>query len=165
MVMAAMAYQARHEIAIGGMEAAGVDQDTIDKYREKFLGPDRLAAAAFANSSYSAMLPALIDTGASLSVGERFFDTRASGLGSDIITGNPTYTALFKNLPRAVSGVAQAVLRGDRQFDKTDANAIRRLIPWNNLLGLDPLYQALTKDLPEKDEDSDPESVDWFLQN
>lgn len=164
-VMAAMAYTARHELNYKAMEVAGADQDKLDKYREKFLTPDRLAAAAIANNSYSSLFPSVIDTGAYWTTGMRLFDTRASGLGSDLITGNPTYTALFKNLPRAASGVAQAITRGDRQFDQTDAKALLRLAPYSTTFGVSPVFEALTQDLPEKDDDPDNESVDWFLQD
>lgn len=165
MVMATMAYAARHEVAYHAKAVGGASEEELTEYREKFMRPDRYVAAALANNTYSAMLPALFDTTVGLAVGERFFDTRASGLGSDIITGNPTYTALFKNLPRAVSGVAQAALRGDREFDKEDARAIRRLLPWQNVLGVDAMFEAMTRDLPEKDEDADPDRIDWFLQD
>lgn len=164
MVMASLAYTARHEVTLAAKAAGGADEAELEEYREKYLTPDRLVAAAYANSSYSGMFPALFDSTVGLSVGQRFFDTRASGLGSDVITGNPTYRS-FKNLTRAAQGVATAIVRGDKQFDQGDAMAIRKLVPYQNVIGVDGLYEALTADLPEKDEDHDPDHVDWFLED
>lgn len=160
MVMASMAYTARHSIALASQPA-----DKREEYAEKYLSPDRLAAAAIANSSYSTVFPALFDSTVGLAVGQRFFDTRTSGLGSDIITGNPTYSALFKNLPNAVGGASQAMLRGDRQFTQSEARAIRKLLPYQNVLGVDAAFNAITSDLPEKDQDYDSSRIDWFLQD
>jgi hypothetical protein len=163
MALAAMAYNARHHTALALKEAGGASEEDLAEYREKYLGLDRLAAAALANSSYSSILPGLWDTGQFYTTGTRFFDTRSSGLGSDLITGNPTY-GLMHNAGRAVGGVAQAALRGDRQFDKSDAAAIRRLAPFQNVLGMDLPFSALTEGLPDKDQDADVENLDW-LQN
>jgi hypothetical protein len=164
MTLAAMAYKARHEAKVAALEVGGADNDTIEKYREKYLTLDRYAAAAWANSSYSSLTPALIDSTSSFATGERFFDTRNSGLGSDIITGNPTYS-LVKNLGKAGSGAMQAALRGDRQFDKSDAAAFRRLLPYQNVLGMDAMFQAITGDLPAKDDDTDPNAIDWLTKD
>lgn len=164
MALAAMAYNARHHTAMALKEAGGATPEELEEYREKYLGMDRLAAAALANSSYSSILPGLWDTGQYYSTGTRFFDTRTSGLGSDIITGNPTY-GLFRNAGRAVGGAAQSALRGDRQFDETDAAAIRRLLPFQNVLGMDLPFAALASGLPERDDDADPEHLDWLTND
>ena len=165
MVMAATAYKARHEVALAAKEAGGMSDEDAEEYREKFLSWDRLAAASWANSSYSALTPALFDSTVGMAVGERFFDTRTSGLGSDFVTGSPVFQTFVKNMPRAAGGILQAALRGDRQYDQGDALALRKLVPYQNVIGVDALFQALTADLPEHDEDPDPEAVDWFLQD
>lgn len=164
MVIAATAYKARHEIKLAAMVAGGMSDEDAEEYRKKYLSWDRLAAASWANSSYSSLTPALYDSTVGAAIGERFFDTRTSGLGSDFITGSPTFST-FKNLTRAGQGIAQSIVRGDRQFDQGDSRALRKLIPYQNVIGMDGLFQALTADLPEKDEDLDPEAIDWFLQD
>jgi hypothetical protein len=163
-VMAAMAYQARHMAKIGQMELAGASEEDIADYREKFLAPDRLVAATIANSTYSSVLPGLWDTTVGHLTGERFFNTRNSDLAADLITGNPTYS-LIRNIGNAVGGSAQAILRGDEVLDKKDAQAWRKLAPFQNVLGVDIPYTALTADLPDADEDPDPDRIDWFLND
>lgn len=162
--LAALAYKARHETALALKAAGGMSEDDQRKYREKYLTGDRLAAAAWANSSFSAFTPMLVDSAAYYTAGERLFDTRTSGLGSDFFSGIPA-VAKGRDLSQALSGITQAVNRGDRQFDQKDAAAIRRLLPFQNVLGLDVPFGALTEGLPEKDADTDPNAIDWGFQN
>ncbi|HEY9439766.1 MAG TPA: hypothetical protein VIS29_14190, partial [Streptomyces sp.] len=91
-------------------------------------------------------------------------NVRNSDLASDLITGNPT-VGLLKNLTLAVGGGAQALIRGDRELTQTTTRAARRLIPFENVLGMDIPYTALTADLPQQQEDPDPDTVDWFLND
>lgn len=162
--LAAMAYKARHETALALKAAGGMSEDDQRKYREKYLTGDRLAAAAWANSSFSAFAPMLVDTAAYHTAGERLFNTRTSGLGSDFFSGIPA-VAKGRDLSQAFSGIAQAVNRGDRQFDQNDAAAIRRLLPFQNALGMDVPFGAMTEGLPDKDVDNDPNAIDWGFQN
>ena len=162
--LAALAYKARHETALAIKAEAGMSKDDQRKYREKYLTGDRLAAAAWANSSFSAFTPMLVDSAAYYTAGERLFDTRTSGLGSDFFSGIPA-VAKGRDLSQALSGITQAVNRGDRQFDQKDAAAIRRLLPFQNVLGMDIPFGALTEGLPEKDADTDPNAIDWGFQN
>lgn len=159
-VLAAMAYKARHEVNLAAKTAGGMSEEDQQKYREKYLTGDRLVAAAWANSSYSAFTPMLADSAIFYTTGERIFDTRTSGLGSDILSGNPTISKL-NGLNQAATGVLQSLNRGDRQFDQNDASAIRRLLPYQNVLGMDIPFGAMTSGLPEKDEDDDPDAIDW----
>lgn len=162
--LAAMAYKARHEVNLAIKAEAGMSEDDQRKYREKYLSGDRLAAAAWANNSFSAFTPMLVDSALYTTVGERIFDTRTSGLGSDFLSGNPTISKL-NDLRMAASGIAQAATRGDRQFDQKDAAAIKRLMPYQNMLGMDLPFGAITEGLPERDEDPDPNALDWGFSN
>lgn len=163
--LAAFAYTLRHNVALAEKQVGGADESELEEYREKYLSPNRLAAAAIANSAYSGMLPMMWDSTVGMATGERFFDTRTSGLGSDFITGNPTYTTMKNALGTAPAGVFQAIIRGDRQFTQGDARAVKRLMPFQNVLGSTMAMQALTAGLPEKDYDPDPDTVDWLLQD
>lgn len=163
-VMAALAYKARHEVALAAKQAGGMSDEDAEKYREKYLTLDRLAAAGIANGSYSSILPGLWDTVQYTATGTRSFDTRSSGLASDVITGNPTYR-LGTGIMRAVSGSAQSMIRGDRQFTQGDLRAYRYLLPFNNVIGADLVWSAMEEPLPEQDDDTDPESIDWLLND
>ena len=158
MGLAALAYTARWELRIAQMEAAG-DSEKAQEMREKYLDEWAVAKAAFANSSYSTLMPAVIDQVGASFMDERLFDTRTSGLSSGLLDGIPT-AALFRNLDGAARGVLSSILRDDRQFDRKDAMAIRKLLPFQNLLGMDFVFTALREELPERDEDDDRSTVD-----
>jgi hypothetical protein len=163
-VLAAMAYQARHMTKVGQMELAGASDEDIEDYKSKFLSTDRLVAATIANSTYSSVLPGLWDSSVGMLTGERFFNVRNSEQASDFITGNPTVSTGL-NLYKAVGGGAQALIRGDRQLNQNTTRAARRLIPFENVLGADIPYTALTADLPKGNDDPDPDAIDWFLND
>lgn len=164
MVTAAMVYKARHEINLAAKSAGGLSSEDQEKYREKYLTWDRYAAASWANSSFSSLTPALVDSTVGASLDMRFFDTRTSGQGSDFLTGNPTYS-LITGIGKVASSSVMDPLRGDRQFTEGDAKALRRLLPYQNVLGMDAVFGALTEGLPKKEEDADPDKVDWFFKD
>jgi hypothetical protein len=160
MGLAALAYQARWELRLAQMEAGGTDQEKLEEMRAEHLSWDRLAAASWANSTYASLSPVAIDTLSTRVIGQSFFDTRTSGLEGDILTGNPTMRTV-KGVQRAAQSVWEATARDDRQLTQSDARAVRALMPYQNLLGMDLAFSALTADLPEQDEDDDRESLDW----
>jgi len=164
MALAAMAYQARHMVAIGLKEAGGESPEEIQKYKDRNLGLHRLAAASIANSTYASLLPGLWDTVQYETTGTRSFDVRNSGLGSDLVTGNPTYS-LGRNFMTAVAGTAQAITRGDKQFDQKDLKAWRRLAPYGNVIGADLPFAAINANLPPADSDPDPQHLDWLFND
>lgn len=155
MGLAAAAYYAQMQVKVHGMP-----EEKREEFAERYMSPGALAAAAFSRSSYASMLPAMFDTLPAMVADVRLFDTRSSGLASDLITGNPTY-ALSKNLKQALSAPMQALLRDDRQFTQEDARALRRILPYQNLLGVDYLVNPLIEQLPKTDRDPDDDSVDW----
>lgn len=163
MVLAALAYKARHELRLASMALGGAHDDELDEYRERYLSMDRIAAASFANSTQASIIPAVSDTLTSTFLDERFFDVRTSGLGSDILTGNPTVDTI-NSMGLAAKGVATAIIRGDRQFDRGDSRAMRRILPFQSVYGLDALFTAVNADLPKRDEDDDPDDFEWMWE-
>ncbi len=160
-VMAAGVWELRHQVAIAGMEAAGVDPAKIEKYREEKLAPDRIVAAGIRNSGVASLLPDAFDTASGLLVDETFFDVRNSGNSSKLLEGIPL-VGVVGSMGNAAGAVFQSVIRGDRQFTKNDARAVQALVPFGHHLVVQPVFEALTADLPERDEDDDPDSFDWF---
>lgn len=161
--LAAGVYILRHELVAYGMEAAGVDSGKVDKYRADNLDPKHIGAAAIRNSGWAALAPDLYDSTAGYALGSPLFDVRNSGLKSSFLESVPAI-AWGTGLGNAVAGTVQAVTRSDRQFTQQDAKAWQALIPFGNHLMVAPAIQALTAELPEKDEDEDSDSVEWFWQ-
>ena len=78
----------------------------------------------WARSSYASLTPAILDTISAYTVDERFFGVRSSGLGSDLVSGIPTYAKL-QALNGATGSVLPALLRDDRSFTRSDARALK----------------------------------------
>lgn len=155
MGLAALSYVAQMQVKAGAM-----DQRKREEFEAKYLSPSSIAAASFSRSSFSSMFPAVIDTTLAFTTDTRLFDQRSSGLGSDLITGNPTY-ALGKNAAQAFGAPLQALARDDRQLTQDDAKALRRIIPFQNTPGMDYLVNPYIDALPKSDQDSDQGTVDW----
>ncbi|MRN66408.1 hypothetical protein GJU92_07930 [Brucella sp. 10RB9213] len=76
-----------------------------------------------------------------------FFDNRASQLGSDAITGNPS-ADLLAGVYKALDTFGQNVARG-KTFSQADARNYLRLLAFNNLSGISQLSSLLISPLPE----------------
>ncbi len=159
--LAAGVWQAKHQMVIAGMEAAGVDDEKIQKYRDANLTGGRIAAAGLRNSGFAALMPDIYDSTVGYAFGTPLFDVRNSGNSSGLFAGIPL-VGLTRNIGAAASGTWQAIVRGDKQFDQRDARAWQALVPFGHHLLVAPVFQALTEHLPEGDEDPDNESVQWF---
>lgn len=154
MGLAAVSYVAQMQVKLHALP-----ERKQEEFRDRYLSSGAITAAAFARSTYASLMPAMIDTVSAFAFDYRFFDVRTSGLGSDLLTGNPTY-ALWTNLKQAVGSALPNALREDRQFDQEEARALRKLLPWQNAPGVDYLVNPFIEPLPRKDVDDDEESVD-----
>lgn len=154
MTLAAGAYTAQMTVKM-----AALDGEERDEFEARYLAPERIAAAAYARSAYSSLIPAMVDTVSAGVLDVRLFDARTSGQASDLITGNPTF-ALLNNLGTTLSAPAQALLREDRGITQDDAKAFRRILPFQNALGLDFIVNPTIKALPKSHEDANPDEMD-----
>jgi hypothetical protein len=82
---------------------------------------------------------------------EHRFNTRSSGQEMNLITGNPTYDLIFgKFFPILGSGLKAT--RSDYEFSKNDLNRIMRILPYQNLYGINQLLNFIKDNsgLPDK---------------
>lgn len=163
LLLAGAAYYAKTEAQLAGMQAAGVDSDKIEKWKQKNMGWSVTGRAAVRNAGFMFLLPDLYDSTAGTATGEPLFDFRNSGNSTNIIGGVPG-VALINNLSTVAAGISQDILRGDRQFKQKDLRAIQALIPFGNHLAVAPLFASIAQELPETDEDDDPDHAKWFWQ-
>jgi len=161
-VLAAGVWQLRNELILAGMEASGTGSEKIEKFRREKLAPDRIAAAGLRNSGFMALLPDAYDTAAGFALDSPFFNVRNSGLDSNLLSGVPL-VSLVGTMGQAASGTMQAIVRGDRQFDRRDLKAWQALVPFGNHLLVAPAIDAIGAHLPERDEDDDKEEIQWFM--
>lgn len=146
-----------------GIKAASIsDPDEREKFKEKYLTPKAISLAAWSRGNHSAFFPAALDSLTGTFLGIKNFDNRASQLGSGLFDGNPTVSTL-NSMGQAVGSLVQPLVRGDKQFTRSDAAAWRHLMPFQNFIGMDIPLNAMTKNLPKRSTDPNPNEVDWAL--
>jgi hypothetical protein len=156
--LAGMAYWAQQQVRMAGM-----DERKRREWEKKYLEPERLAAAAFARSSFSSLLPAVSDSITSILLGTKAFDVRASGQPSDAFGGISSVDAANK-FAKVTGKSVQSLLRDDRRWTERDLDAFRGLLPYGNLIPMQFGFEALVKptlDLPAKQRDRNRDEIDW----
>lgn len=126
--------------------ASSVGREDQEEYLERMLSLDRMAAGAFQRSSISAFIPGIIDMPAILGVYDPLFDTRASGLQSNLITGSASYD--LANKATNFGQEAVEALR-DGEFTSNTARSFFNLAPFQNALGIRNALNVLYDELPE----------------
>lgn len=126
--------------------ASSVGREDQDKYLERMLDTKAVAAGAFQRSSISAFIPGIIDTPAMLGVYDPVFDTRASGLQSNLITGSASYDLGSKAVTFGQEAV-EAIK--DEEFTSQTARSFFSLVPFQNALGIRNALNVLYDELPE----------------
>lgn len=128
---------------------SSVGREDRDEYLERMMEPERIAAGAFQRSSISAFIPGIIDTPAMLGVYPAIFDTRASGLQSNLITGSAAYDLFTKT--QALGTEAVKAIKNEEITEGT-ARSFFSLLPFQNALGirnaLNIVYDELPEDMP-----------------
>ena len=116
-----------------------------DEFFEDRLSAKAIGRATFQRNTYSTLVPAITDTGAYLFGFDPFLNYRSSGLETNIVTGNPTYS-LIQNIGRAASSTGKAVFDDEYDFSKKDAYKWLRIAPYQNMLGVRNILQYMIGD-------------------
>lgn len=132
-----------------------------DEYREKRIGSvEQVALGAFNSTGYASILPGAVDTLGfftgdfiGMADGPIFKQGRTTGLGSDFVTGNPTYD-LFRTSKDAVRGLAMTP-QEDYEFSQDDARKWQSLLPLNNVTGIRNMTALLNQELPEQSQEDE----------
>jgi len=122
------------------------DPDRDEKLKQR-LNPANLAAAAFARTSESSILPMLIDSPVSWMTGHRIFDVRSSGLKSDVM-GSPLGDLL--NTGNDMLQSVGTAATGD-DFSRQDFGNVRRVLPFQNMMGFTQFMNWLSSGLPKRE--------------
>jgi hypothetical protein len=152
----AMGYMARTSL-----QAAAIrDEKQRDKFVEERLTMEEAWKAAFYYSAHASLLPNVIDTiGAKAKdsgvpgAGPIWSKTRSSGLGSDILTGNPSYS----KVSRAQKGLTDLAKDGPSQDEVKNlallmaplGNHIATQAVVNGLFALVPDTEVFPDEAPE----------------
>lgn len=151
----------------GGLSYTGrqyinsLGRDDAEEYRQERIGSlDKIALGAFNSTGYASIIPGGIDTAIYMTGnlggavdGPIFKQGRTTGLGSDIVTGNPTYD-LF-NTAKQVAPLPFLVPQDEYQFSENDARKVQSLLPLNNVTGIRNMIAWLNEELPEQSKEDD----------
>ena len=133
----------------------GMSNTEKKKYIKKRLGErgdySKVARAAFQRAGWSSVMPPFMDMITGQVAPEHRFNTRSSGAEMNLITGNPTYDLVFGKLfPTLGAGLKAATT--DYQFSKGDFNRMMRILPYQNLYGINQVLNFIRDNsgLPDK---------------
>lgn len=136
----------------GGMAYMGQTvvnfQNDKKKLRER-LQPEMVARAAFSRAGWTAILVPTIDNAMWLTGNDPLFaHARTSGLGTTLLTSNPTVAGVqdLANLAR----MPVAMLGSDYTFSQEDSRRIQRLALFQRVLGLQNMFDMIHQELPKR---------------
>ena len=126
-------------------QSFGLDNEEKQKFLDDRLDPVKIVANGFSRMGASSMLPNLASTfipgASSLFAGGRT-TSDLSGLMS-----NPTLGLINGAITLGKKAVINP-LSDEKQFTKSDMNAMFKMMPINNLVGVNTLLNHITSDLP-----------------
>jgi hypothetical protein len=126
-------------------QSLGLGAEERQKFIENRLTPTKIVANGFSRMGASSMLPNLASTfipGAS----ELFAGGRTTSDLSGMMS-NPTLGLVNGAVTLAKKGVINPI-SDEKQFTKSDANAFFKMMPLNNLVGVNTLLNHIASDLP-----------------
>lgn len=127
-------------------------QEDPQAYRDLRLTPENIAKAGIQMGGYWSMLPMAVDTAVSLTGYDPIFQyARSSGLGTDVVSGNPTVD-LLNSSGKAVSGAVQSITNDDYEWSQQDKKNLIKLMPWQTMQGTKQVFDSLGHDLPKYSE-------------
>ncbi len=142
-------------VAQAHFNTIGMNASEKKAYLKKKLGDKgdytKLALASFQRAGWSSVMPPFMDMITGQIAPEYRFNTRSSGQEMNLITGNPTY-----DLGEKVLGIGGSVIKSlfnsDYNFSKQDLNRIMRILPYQNLYGVNQIINFIRDNsgLPDK---------------
>jgi hypothetical protein len=126
-------------------QSIGMTEEDRQKFLESRLGIDKIVANGFSRMGASSMLPNIASTfipGAS----QLFAGGRTTSDLSGIMS-NPTLGLVNSFITLGKKSVINP-LSDEKQFTKSDMNAFFKLMPLNNLMGVNTLINNITSDFP-----------------
>lgn len=127
-----------------------VGREDQKEYLKKRSSAEAVAKASFVQSSWSTLLPMAIDSALYPTGIDPLFSYRSTGLQQNPVTGNPSFDLMFNKAPEAVTGVTQAVIRGDYDYSQKDFRNLKDALPTGNLPGVEQMLNAISSVLPKR---------------
>jgi len=127
----------------------GLAHPNQKEFYERRLNPETIAKAAFQRAAFASILPIGANMVNSMFSDNPIFGYRTSGLDTNIITGNPTYSLIFQKFIPTMKAISQSTFNPERTFSQADGQKAIGILPYQNLWGLQNFLRALTSHLPE----------------
>ena len=129
----------------------GIGRPDRDEFLKERLSPGAIGRAAWMRAGWSSLMPGAVDSAAYIGGFEQPFRYgRTTQLDVDFLFGNPTMDWV-SSLSRGGRGlVAPTVQGGDYQFSQADYRAITKLLPFQNMFGVQNMLRAMGGNLPEE---------------
>lgn len=136
----------------GGMAYIGqtvVNHQNNPKRLKERLEPGMVARAAFSRAGWTAILVPTIDNALWLTGHDpAFAHARTSGLGTTLLTSNPTVAGI-QDLANAAR-MPIAMLGSDYTFSQEDSRRLQRLAMFQRTLALQNLFDMIHNELPKR---------------
>jgi len=127
----------------------GLGHPNQKEFYDRRLNPETIAKAAFQRAAFASILPIGANTVNSMFSDNPIFGYRTSGLDTNIITGNPTYSLIFQKFIPTMKAISQSTFNPERTFSQSDGQKAIGILPYQNLWGLQNFLRALNSHLPE----------------
>ena len=120
-----------------------------EEYLDKMLTPDRMAIAAFSRASFSSIGPVIYDSFAATAGFETLGGFRSSGLESDPLLGNPTFSIITAGR-KGLGGGLRAMIDPDYDLSDDNIRGIRTVVPFSRLPGTSLMWNQILNQTPAK---------------
>ena len=127
----------------------GLAHPNQKEFYDRRLNPETIAKAAFQRAAFASILPIGANMVNSMFSDNPIFGYRTSGLDTNIVTGNPTYSLIFQKFIPTMNAISQSTFNPERTFSQADGQKAIGILPYQNLWGLQNFLRALTSHLPE----------------
>jgi len=108
---------------------------------------DRIAIAAFSRASFSSIAPVVYDSFAATAGFETLGGFRSSGLESDPLLGNPTFSMITSGR-KGLGGMLRSVFDPNYKLSDDNIRGVRTVAPYGRLPGTSILWNALQNATP-----------------
>nr|BDD46006.1 hypothetical protein 16 [Gammaproteobacteria bacterium] len=128
----------------------GVGRSDRKQYYSERLSAEAIGLSAFQRAGFASMIPAGIDTGASMFLDDPIFAYgRSTGLASNALMGIPTVDFANKAF-KAAAGVTKSAARDDYEFSEHDFRNTTSILWFSNAVGIRNLLNLMGEELPER---------------
>lgn len=128
-------------------QSLGMEDEEKQKFLDDHLSIGKVVASGWGRTGSSSMLPNFAAT------------FLPSGMGGDLFNGSRTTSASAGFMSMPTVGLIDSVfslgkkmatnsIDPEKQYTKSDARAFFRILPYNNLIGINNLFNIVSKDLP-----------------